>query len=95
MARTLFGVPTGALGYCSDRLIKSDVTLTRSTNLAAQERLEFTEPDGTRLSVVEDDLRELSAEPPTSDLPGERALTGIASVGMVVSSIGETARFLT
>jgi glyoxalase family protein len=95
VARTDFGVPAGALGYWAERLTKAGVELTRGTTLGGQERLEFSDPDGTRLSVIDNELREVSAEAPTSEVPPERAVTGIASVAIVVSSVGETAQFLT
>ncbi len=95
VARTDFGVPLGALGFWSGRLSKAGVDVARATTLGGQERLEFVDPDGTRLGIVEAELGEVSAEAPASDVPDGQAITGIASVAVTVSNAAETAEFLT
>lgn len=95
VARTDFGVPVGSLGYWADRLKQASVAATPRKAVSGGERLEFTDVDGTRLSIIEDDLREVAAEAPTSDVPREHAVTGVASVAIVVASAEQTATFLT
>jgi glyoxalase family protein len=94
VARTDFGIPAGSIGYWADRLKKAGVAATPRKAVGGGERLEVTDGDGTRLSVIEDDLREVGTEPPESDVPREHAITGLASVAIVVSSAEQTAAFL-
>jgi glyoxalase family protein len=94
--RTDFAVPAGALGFWSERLRGVGVTAKRSADFEGREALAFEDPDGTNLSVVEQDLAAVGSEAtPGSDVPEERAITGIASVAVVVNSLEPTADFLT
>jgi glyoxalase family protein len=93
--RTDFAVPQGALGYWVERLGTFGVTAERVWGLEDSEMLAFEDPDGTRLSVVEEDLSPLGSEAvPGSQVPVENAITGIASVGVVVNELDPTMKFL-
>jgi glyoxalase family protein len=94
--RTDFAVPAGALGYWSDRLGRLGVSVMREAYFGGREALAFTDPDRTGLALVEEDLTALGSEmAPGSDVPVQRAITGIASVAIVVNALQPTAEFLT
>jgi len=95
VARTDFAVPAGSLGFWSDRLKQLGVAITRVDGLNGQPRVEFTDHDHTRLSIVEDNLSEVNAEPSMSTVPQKHAITGIASVAIRVNQAQDTVRFLT
>jgi glyoxalase family protein len=93
VAATHFAVPAGALGYWSDRLHRAGLDLS-GESVGAAERLNFRDPDGTRLSVSETDApAELDA--PDSPVAAENAITGIAAVTVLVNYFGATGKFLT
>jgi catechol 2,3-dioxygenase-like lactoylglutathione lyase family enzyme len=74
VSRTDFAVPAGSLGYWSERLGRAGIRLSRESAFGGRERLSFADQDGTELSVLEEDLSVIHAEPPPgSDVPPERA----------------------
>ena len=94
--RTDFAVGAGAMGYWSERLGSFGVAAKRAAGFDGREALEFEDSDGTKLLVVEEDLTPLGSEvTPGSQVPVERAITGIASVAVVVNSFEPTVEFLT
>jgi glyoxalase family protein len=96
VGRTDFAVPAGSLGYWSERLKRSGLWVTPEAAFGGRERLSFADHDGTLLSVVEEDLSAVNAEPPAaSDVPVGHAVAGVASVAAVVNDLGPTAEFLT
>ena len=94
VARTDFAVPAGSLDYWSERLAAAGVAVTRQT-VVGREGLRFRDPDGMDLAMTAADDVAVGAEPPTSDVPAERAIRGIASVATLISQLEPTAAFLT
>lgn len=96
VSRTDFGVPQGTLGEWSNRLRRAGVSPTRAVGFGGRDRLEFNDPDGTRLSLVEGELKVIGAvAAPDSDVPTEQAITGVASVAITVADLDRSAEFLT
>ena len=94
VAVTHFAVPAGALAYWSDRLHRTGLSLERES-AAGRERLAFRDPDGTRLTVGEADVRGDGFEAPGASVPPDRAIAGLAGVTTVVNELAPTADFLT
>ncbi|MDB5294068.1 MAG: mhqE [Phycisphaerales bacterium] len=94
VAATHLAVGPGAIGYWADRLKAAGVDAARQS-AGGQERLRFTDPDGTRLSLVEAAGGPAEGHAPASDVPADQAILGIASVTVVVNRLAPTAAFLT
>lgn len=93
VATTLFAVPPGALGWWRDRLSAESIDL-RPETAFGQERLAFRDPDGTRLALVEAEDARGAAPHEGSEIPADRAITGIDSVVLALRGREPTERLL-
>lgn len=90
---THFAVPSGSLAYWKDRLNAAHVGANHET-IGGRDALTFRDADNTRLSLIETaGVHEVDR--PTSDVPPEHAIIGLAAVTTVVKALDPTAVFVT
>ncbi|WP_435097176.1 VOC family protein [Halarchaeum sp. P4] len=78
--RMAFAVPEGSLDYWRDRLADFDVAHETETRFEDERALQFTDPDGTRIELVEADQ---PIEPWTSRVPETAAIRGFFGVSVL------------
>jgi glyoxalase family protein len=92
---TALGIRSGALDYWKRRLTREGVSFESFENRLGENGIQFFDPDGMILELVETDT------PPTANvwegatIPAENAIFGVHSVSIATSGIEPTARILT
>lgn len=91
--RTLLAVPEGSMGFWVDRFKHHGVEATGSTRFGT-ERLEFDDPDGMELGLVEGDVREVGEPWDGDGVPAENAIRTVDTVTLRVPKAETTGAFL-
>lgn len=96
-----FAVPTGSLGEWTDRLAERDVDYEGPANRFGERRLSLSDPDGTRIDLVETDAGWSDTESSASSgdswaspLPDDAAISGVRGVSVRSTSPYVTASLL-
>lgn len=92
--RTVLAVGRGALDFWKDRLERLGIVASTSERFG-RVRLEFADPDGMELGIVEDDVDGVGEPWEGPGVPAAHAIRTVDTVTLRVADAEETARFLT
>ena len=87
-----FAIPPGAADFWAERLADEGVTFALDHG-AASPVIALHDPDGIGLELVEEPVRGMS-HPAASDVPLNRAITGLSGATLLVDDLEATARVL-
>jgi glyoxalase family protein len=90
-----FAVPTGSLPFWREHLEKHSVAVSPVAERWTFTRLEFSDPDGKKLEIVEDPTPRPFSFWNGGGIPGSFAIRGIFGVTMLVATSTDSIRFLT
>src|SRR2546422_4408607 len=90
-----FSVPPDSLGFWEDRLRSHGVTIERLESLFDEPILEFSDPDGLQLELVEDPRTELGHPWAATAVPVSQAIRGFHSVALLEHAYEDTEALLT
>ena len=91
LTTTVLSVPTGSLGYWTERLGGLGVAAS-TIDIAGEPRIAFADHDGMRFELVERDASQPAAI--DGDVPSEHAIAGVDAMVAQVPDVAETASFL-
>ncbi|MEQ9097429.1 MAG: VOC family protein [Phycisphaerales bacterium] len=91
--RTVLAVPEGTLGFWRHRLGAHDVDVREATRFGA-DRLEFDDPDGMELGLVEADVEEVGRPWSEDGVDAAHAIRTVDGVSLRVRDAGVTGEFL-
>lgn len=93
VSQTSFSVPQGALPFWKDRLQQFGVSFRKRERLG-QSILEFTDPSGLKLDIMESETDTRSPVWTYREVEKENAIRGMHNVTMLIENAQETLRFL-
>ncbi|MGB0347132.1 MAG: VOC family protein [Balneolaceae bacterium] len=91
--QTSFSIPEGTLQFWKNRLIEKGITV-KETDRFGTPILEFQDPSGLRLDIMEADTDNRVPVWSTHDVPKEVAIRGIHNVTILIPNKEETSSFL-
>ena len=92
ITRTGFRVPRGSVTWWNEYFRRYGVAADLPTNRGRRTVLDFEDPEGQRLSLVEDDG--VSAHPVAHDVPAEHQIMGLGPVTLTVPGLSPTDQIL-
>jgi len=95
VSRTSFRVPTDSLAWWSSRLRSEGLAQEPMSERAGRQTLDFSDPEGQRLSFVTDDLEGNAHVWEKSAVPKEHQIQGLGPITLTLAELLPTERMLT